>query len=45
MLLKRLTHIGSLRSRTYGDKSDLIAELKRNVWPHFESGAIKPEIY
>src|SRR5471030_414886 len=46
MLTKRLTHMGStLRSRTSADKATIVNELARQVWPHIESGKIKPVIY
>jgi NADPH2:quinone reductase len=46
MLTKRLTHMGStLRSRTSADKAAIVNELERQVWPHIESGKIKPVVY
>jgi NADPH:quinone reductase and related Zn-dependent oxidoreductases len=46
MLTKRLTHMGStLRSRTSADKATIVNELERLVWPHIESGKIKPVVY
>ena len=46
MLTKRLTHMGStLRSRSSGDKAAIVKELEREVWPHIESGKVKPVVY
>jgi NADPH2:quinone reductase len=46
MLTKRLTHIGStLRSRTYADKADIIAELRERVWPLITQGVLKPVVH
>ncbi|MFJ3485929.1 NAD(P)H-quinone oxidoreductase [Pseudomonas sp. NPDC090202] len=46
MLVKRLTHIGStLRSRSHDDKASILAELQSQVWPHVQSGAIRPLIF
>ncbi|AZC19191.1 Putative oxidoreductase [Pseudomonas sp. CMR5c] len=46
MLVKRLTHLGStLRSRSPEDKAGIIAELESKVWPHVQSGAVKPLIF
>lgn len=46
MLVKRLTHMGStLRSRSPDDKAGIIADLESRVWPHVQSGAVKPLIF
>ena len=46
LMAKRLTHVGStLRSRTYEEKAEIIAELERHVWPHIAAGRIKPHVY
>ncbi len=46
MMMKRLTHMGStLRSRTPAQKATIMHELEQQVWPHIESGKIKPVIY
>ncbi|MES2260251.1 MAG: NAD(P)H-quinone oxidoreductase [Pseudomonadota bacterium] len=46
MLSKRLTHIGStLRSRTPDEKAALMDELRRQVWPLIQAGALKPAVY
>ncbi|ARZ00565.1 NAD(P)H-quinone oxidoreductase [Yersinia ruckeri] len=46
MLLKRLTHTGStLRSRTVVEKALITNELKQKVWPLFECGRLKPQIF
>jgi NADPH2:quinone reductase len=46
MMMKRLTHMGStLRSRTSAEKATIMNELEQQVWPHIESGKIKPVIY
>jgi putative PIG3 family NAD(P)H quinone oxidoreductase len=45
VMAKRLTLTGStLRARSVECKSALAAELRREVWPHFDSGALKPVI-
>jgi putative PIG3 family NAD(P)H quinone oxidoreductase len=46
LLVKRLRLIGStLRSRKDKEKSRLIASLAENVWPHIETGDLKPVIH
>ncbi|WP_408245701.1 zinc-binding dehydrogenase [Paraburkholderia xenovorans] len=35
----------TLRSRTAADKATIINELERQIWPHIESGKIKPVVY
>ena len=46
LMTKRLTHVGStLRSRTYEEKAEIIAELERHVWPQIEAGRVKPHVY
>ncbi|SAK93830.1 zinc-binding dehydrogenase [Caballeronia catudaia] len=46
MMTKRLAHLGStLRSRPNAEKSAIISELERHVWPLIEAGTIKPQIY
>ena len=46
LLTRGLHLVGSmLRKRSVQEKADLLAELVENVWPHLESGAIKPSIY
>ena len=46
LLVKRLRLIGStLRSRKDKAKSQLIASLAENVWPHFDTGDLKPVIH
>ncbi|HWH21790.1 MAG TPA: zinc-binding dehydrogenase, partial [Allosphingosinicella sp.] len=45
VMAKRLTLTGStLRARSVEFKTELAAELQRHVWPHIESGRIKPVI-
>ncbi len=45
VMRKRLTLTGStLRARSVGFKSALADELRREVWPHLEAGAIRPVI-
>jgi NADPH2:quinone reductase len=45
VMIKRLTLTGStLRPRTAEAKADIANSLKREVWPLFESGKIKPQI-
>lgn len=45
MMRKRLTLTGStLRARPAAFKAGIAAELRREVWPHLESGAIRPAI-
>ncbi len=46
IMLNRLTVTGStLRPRSVAEKSSIAAALKRDVWPQFESGRLKPVIY
>ena len=46
LLTKGLHLVGStLRSRTPAFKAQLLSQLVENVWPHLESGAIKPLIH
>ncbi|HYI40096.1 MAG TPA: NAD(P)H-quinone oxidoreductase [Allosphingosinicella sp.] len=45
VMRKRLTLTGStLRARSVGFKAALADELRRHVWPHLESGRIRPAI-
>ena len=46
-LLTRGLHLAGsmLRKRSVQEKADLLSELVEKVWPHLESGAIKPSIY
>ncbi|MFK7733313.1 MAG: NAD(P)H-quinone oxidoreductase [Pseudomonadales bacterium] len=45
MLMKRQRIIGStLRSRSLSAKAELIGELRKHVWPQFNSGVLKPVI-
>lgn len=45
VMAKRLTLTGStLRARSTAFKSELAAEIKREVWPHIEAGTVKPII-
>jgi NADPH:quinone reductase len=45
IMTKRLTMTGStLRPRTVADKAAIAAALERQVWPHLDSGRIKPVI-
>lgn len=45
LMMKRLTLTGStLRSRSDGFKAALSEDVRREVWPKIESGAIKPQI-
>jgi putative PIG3 family NAD(P)H quinone oxidoreductase len=45
VMRKRLTLTGStLRARSPAFKAALAAELRREVWPHLEAGAIRPVI-
>lgn len=34
----------TLRSRSVAEKSEIIAQVRRHVWPHLESGAIAPNV-
>jgi NADPH2:quinone reductase len=46
ILRRRLTLTGStLRPRTVGFKGAIARSLREKVWPHIESGAIKPVVY
>ncbi len=46
LLVKRLSVRGSvLRSRSVEEKSSLMASLKEEVWPFFESGQLRPVIH
>jgi NADPH:quinone reductase len=46
IMLKRLTVTGStLRARRVEEKGAIAAALLRNVWPLFDAGKVKPEIY
>jgi NADPH:quinone reductase len=43
IMMKRLTHTGStLRPQSVAAKGEIARQLKANVWPLIESGAIKP---
>lgn len=45
VLVKRLQLTGStLRNRSAADKAVLVDELRQKVWPHFETGALRPVI-
>ncbi|HEX8668152.1 MAG TPA: NAD(P)H-quinone oxidoreductase [Allosphingosinicella sp.] len=45
VMAKRLTVTGStLRARPWAFKSAIAEDLRREVWPHLESGAIRPVI-
>ena len=46
LMLKRLTLTGStLRARSIAEKGRIAAALRREVWPLFEAGKLKPMIY
>ena len=46
MLIKRLTMTAStLRARSVTEKGAIAAAVRANVWPLFESGAVKPQIF
>ncbi|MBS1270422.1 MAG: Phthiocerol/phenolphthiocerol synthesis polyketide synthase type I PpsC [Gammaproteobacteria bacterium] len=46
IMLNRLTVTGStLRPRSVKEKSSIAESLKREVWPQFETGHLKPVIY
>ena len=46
ILRRRLTITGStLRPRAVGFKGTIARNLREKVWPHIESGAIKPVVY
>ena len=45
MYMKRLTLMGTtLRSRTYEEKTQILADLVHDIWPYIESGKIVPTI-
>lgn len=45
LMLKRLTMTGStLRPRTVAEKAEIAENLKREVWPLLDSGAIRPVV-
>jgi NADPH2:quinone reductase len=45
VMLKRLTYTGStLRTRPSAYKARIAQELEARVWPHMESGRIKPVV-
>ncbi|BBM97439.1 NADPH:quinone reductase [Marchantia polymorpha subsp. ruderalis] len=46
VMLKRLTVQGAgLRSRSLEQKSDIVAEVLKHVWPEVESGKVKPVVH
>ena len=46
LLTKGLHLVGSmLRNRTNETKAEILSSLVRDMWPHLESGRIKPSIY
>lgn len=46
LLTKGLHLVGSmLRNRTNKEKRDILCALVKDMWPHLESGKIKPSIY
>ncbi len=46
LLTKGLHLVGSmLRNRTNAEKRDILSALVKDMWPHLESGKIKPSIY
>lgn len=46
LLTKGLHLVGSmLRNRTNEEKRDILRSLVKDMWPHLESGKIKPSIY
>jgi putative PIG3 family NAD(P)H quinone oxidoreductase len=46
IMQRRLTLTGStLRARPVAEKGRIAAELRREVWPLFESGAVKPVVF
>ena len=46
LLTKGLHLVGSmLRNRTNAEKRDILCALVKDMWPHLESGKIKPSIY
>ena len=46
LLTKGLHLVGSmLRNRTNEEKRDILCALVKDMWPHLESGKIKPSIY
>lgn len=45
LLVKRATvHAAGLRGRSLGQKADIVAATRREVWPMIESGAVRPVI-
>ncbi|MEE4279516.1 MAG: NAD(P)H-quinone oxidoreductase [Halieaceae bacterium] len=45
LLLKRLTMTGStLRAQSFAQKAQMVREINERLFPHFESGAVKPVI-
>ncbi|NKB97430.1 MAG: zinc-binding dehydrogenase [Pseudomonadales bacterium] len=45
LMMKRLRVVGStLRARPIGEKAAVMDALKRDVWPNFEDGSVKPII-
>ncbi len=45
LMMKRLTVVGStLRARPIAEKAAVMDALKRDVWPNFENGSVKPII-
>jgi putative PIG3 family NAD(P)H quinone oxidoreductase len=46
LLMKRLTLTGStLRAQTFAQKAVMVEEILEHVYPHLESGAIRPIVY
>jgi len=46
IMQKRITLTGStLRARAVSDKGAIADALRKNIWPRFESGEIKPLIH
>jgi putative PIG3 family NAD(P)H quinone oxidoreductase len=45
LLMKRLTHTGStLRAQTAAQKAQMVREIREHLYPHLDSGAIKPVV-
>ena len=45
LLIKRITMTGStLRAQTFAQKAVMVQEIRTHIYPHLESGAIKPLI-
>ncbi len=45
IMLKRIHYTGStLRSRSDDFKTEVARQLEKNVWPHFETGRLKPVV-